>query len=229
VPALEVSTRRAFAQASKGHCSPFANYAAVATAIEYEWSKGCLTFNASVIDYARRTKSLKVVILSGAYYRTLPTASVFAIRREANGGVVRAPLGLEATIAAQRETVTELRSLGLKVILVTPPPPSPFDRGQCWQRRAEGTILVGPYRGCTSPIDNPTRRSQQFDAMMTGFEQQARVPLIRLEAALCRTGSCQIEQNHKPLFNDADHFTEWGSQVVGRRLQLGERAWRNAR
>ena len=225
VPGLVATARHPFAQASKGHCSPFANYAAVATANEYQWTKGCLAFNASVIDYARRTPSLKVVILSGQYYRTLPAASIYAIRNAADGSIVRAPLGLGPTIAAQRDTVAKLRSFGLRVVVVTPPPPSEFDLGVCWQRRAEGVPTAGPYRNCLFRQDNSTRSAQRFDAMMAGFEQRADVPLIRLEQALCRDGRCQIDLDRKPLFVDTGHFSAWGSQVVGRRLDLGERAW----
>lgn len=225
VPGLIATSRHSFAQASKGHCSPFANYAAVATANEFQWTKGCLAFNKSVIDYARRTHSLKVVILSGQYFRTLPDASQYAISTAPDGSIVRDPLGLEATIEAQRDTVAKLRSFGLRVVLITPPPPSAFDLGICWQRRAEGVPILGSYRNCLFREDNPARSAQLFDAMMAGFEHDANVPLIRLEQALCRDDRCQIEVGHKPLFRDTGHLTEWGSFVIGKRLNLGERAW----
>jgi len=101
------------------------------------------------------------------------------------------------------------------VVVITPPPPSAFDLGICWQRRAEGVPIAGQYRNCLFRQDNYTRSAQQFDAMMTGFEQRADVPLIRLEQALCRDGHCQIAVDRKPLFADIGHFTGWGSLVVG--------------
>lgn len=229
VPGLEATSRHPFAQASKGHCSPMVDYAAVATANEYEWSKGCIAYNDSVIDYARRTKSLKVVILAGQYFRTLPEAGVYAIRRQPDGAIVRAELGLEPTIQAQRETVARLRGLGLRVIVVSPPPPSDFDMGKCWERKAEGLPMTGPHRSCIFRTANPARANWRHDEMMAGFERVADVPVIRLETALCHDGRCQIEQDGKPIFRDTGHFTPWGSLLVGRRLDLGERAWRDAR
>lgn len=229
VPGLVATARHRFVQASKGLCSPFVNYAAVATANEHQWTKRCLAFNASVIDYARRTPSLEVVILSGQYYRTMPAASDYAIRTATDGSIVRTPLGLDPTINAQRDTVATLRSFGLRVVVVTPPPPSTYNLGVCWQREAEALLIAGPYRGCQFRLNNPARVNQQFDEMMRGFEMVADVPLIRLEDGLCRDGRCQIEVDRKPLFRDSRHFTEWGSQVVGGRLNLGERAWAIAR
>ena len=182
-----------------------------------------------MIEYVRRTKTLKVVILAGQYFRTLPEAGVYAIRRGPDGEIGRTPLGLEPTIQAQRETVARLRGLGMRVILVSPPPPSDFDMGKCWERMAEELPLTGPHRGCIFRIANPARANQRFDEMMAGFEHIADVPVIRLDAALCRNGRCQIEEDDKPIFRDTGHFTPWGSLVVGRRVQLGERAWREAR
>ena len=229
VPGLEATSSHKFAQASKGHCSPLIDYAPVATPNEYEWTKGCIEFNASVINFARRTKSLKVVILAGQYFRAMPQAAAFAIRRMPRGEILRAPLGLEPTIAAQRATVARLRGLGLRVVTVSTPPPSDFDMGKCWERMAEGLPLLGRLHGCVLRADNPERKRVQFDEMMAGFMTVADVPVIRLDAALCHNGRCDIEQEGKPLFRDAGHFTPWGSLVVGRRLNLGERAWRDAR
>ena len=228
VPGIVATTSRPLAQASIGHCTPFANYAGVVTANEFEWTKGCLAFNASVIEYARRTPSLEVVILAGQYDRTLAAGSEYAIRKSPDGSVVRAPLGLKQTVEAQRETVAKLRSFGLRVVVVSPPPPSPFDIGLCWQRRVEHVPTIGIYRDCIIHKNNPARAEQQFDAMMAGFEQRAHVPVIRVEQAICRLGKCQSEFHGKPLFRDTGHLTEWGSIVVGKRFDLGPLAWRAA-
>ena len=229
VPGLQATSRHPFAQASKGMCSPLFNYAAVGKTYEVEFTKGCIAYNDSVMDYIGRTPSLKVVILSGQYFRFMPHASAFAIRREPGGKIVRAPLGLAPTVAALRDTVARLRVAGLRVILVSPPPVSDFDPGKCWERMAERLPFVGPHRSCLWRADNPQRSLARFDDMMAGFANDADVPVIRLDEALCRAGRCDIAQDGKPLFRDAGHFTPWGSLVVGRHVNLGERAWRDAR
>lgn len=229
VPGLVATSRHAFAQASKGKCSPFANYATVATVNEREWTRGCLAFNASVMAWARHTPSLKVVILSGNYARGLAPKSIYAFSTAADGTVVRAPLGVPALIEAQSETIAALRSLGLRVVLISGPPPSPFDLGECWLRKAEGIPMIGPFRECRLVQPNTARSEQRFDALMTGFAKRGSVAVIDLEPALCRNHRCLIEAEGKPLFRDEAHFTPWGSQLVGKRLDLGVRAWTLAR
>lgn len=228
VPGLVATSRHPFAQASKGHCSPLVDYAAVASGNEYEWSKDCIRYVDSVFAYIRRTPSLKVVILAGQYFRTLPNAGVYAVGRDGAGHFSKVPLGLVPTVVAQRATVARLRALGMRVIVVSPPPPSDFDLGKCWERRAEHLPLLGPHRDCALTTTNPARRDQQFAAMMGQFETVAKVPVIRLDAALCDRARCATQQDGKPIFRDTGHLTTWGSIVVGRRLQLGERAWRGA-
>lgn len=229
VPGLVATSRHPFAQASKGHCSPLVDYAAVASGNEFEWSKDCLRYGDSVFAYIRRTPSLKVVILAGQYYRTLPNSGEFAVARDSAGRFSKVALGLKPTVLAQRETVARLRALGMRVIVVSPPPPSDFDLGKCWERQAEGLPLLGLHRNCVLTTNNPARQTQQFDAMMAQFEASAKVPVIRLDAALCNRTYCDIAQDGKPIFRDTGHLTLWGSVMVGRRLQLGERAWQDAR
>lgn len=229
VPGLDSTTQHPIVQASKGHCSPFVNYAAVATPNEYEWTKGCLSFNRSVVEFAHTMPSLKVVVLSGQYYRSLEGQSAYAVRTASAGVIARAPLGLNATVQAQRETVALLRSLGLRVVVVSPPPPSEFDLGNCWQRRAEGLLNSGPHHGCSFMRKNEARSRLEYDAMMRGFERVADVPVIWLERSLCDPERCAIQYQGKPVFRDDGHFTPWGSLVIGHRLTMGERAWRLAR
>lgn len=229
VPGLEATSLRPFAQASKGHCSPLVDYAAVASDNEFEWSKDCIRHTDSVIAYVQRTKSLKVVILSGQYFRTLANAGAYAVGRDTAGVFSKVALGLRPTIVAQRATIARLRALGMRVIVVSPPPPSEFDLGRCWERQAELRPIFGPHRNCELRTDNSARRSQQFNEMMAQFRSVANVPVIRIDGALCDPQRCVIEADDKPLFRDDGHLTTWGSLVVGRRLNLGERAWREAR
>ena len=229
VPGLQATSRHSFAQASKGMCSPLLDYAAVGHPNEVDFAKGCIAYNDSVLAYIRRTPSLKIVILAGQYFRSMPGASVFALRRLPGGNIVRAPLGTAPTVAAQQATVARLRSYGLRVITVSTPPPSDFDLGKCWERKAERLPIAGPAADCVLRDDNPQRALEGFEAMMSGFTQSAHVPVVRLDRALCHAGRCDIAQDGKPLFRDNGHLTTWGSLVVGRRVDLGERAWRDAR
>ena len=224
MPGLIATTRRPIAQATKGHCTPLVDVAAVVEPNELAFSRRCLAYNASVLEFVRDTPSIRVVVLSGQYLRFLPEKSAFAIRRQGTGSI-RSPLGLGALIAAQRETVVALRRLGRRVIVVSPPPPAQFDVGQCWLRRAEGLLLADARSRCALRQANPERTAQSYDAMLTAFEQVSHVPVVHLDEVLCHGANCDIESGGKPLFRDDGHLTTWGSIIVGQRLDLGARAW----
>lgn len=229
VPGLVATSRHLFAQASKGRCSPLLDYAQIADPNEYEFAKGCILYGHSVIDYIRRTPSLKVVILSGQYFRTLEGGAARGLRGLDDGSFGPAPLGINPTVAAQRATVATLRKLGLRVVIVFMPPSSNLNLGNCWERMTEGLPIFGPHRGCRLATNDPARAEQAFDALLAGFSDGGTVPVIRPDRALCNARECQIAEGDRPIFRDTGHFTTHGSLIVGRRLDLGEQAWRIAR
>lgn len=228
VPGLLATSRRPIVQAAKGHCTPFVGVAAVVTPNEDGFSRRCLSFNGSVIEYLKRTPSVSVVILSGQYFRFLPSVSAYAIRDDGRE-IVRSPLGLAAMIEAQRHTVAAIRGLGRRVVVVSPPPPIGFDAGQCWQRLAEHLPIARPHADCRIARRNPERSTEMIDAMTAGFVERAGVPVISLDEALCTAGECAVAERGRPIFRDEGHLTRTGSLLVGRRLNLGERVWAVAR
>jgi hypothetical protein len=162
-----------------------------------------------------------------------------ALRRLPDCGFVPAPIGIEPKIAGQRATVAALRAAVLRVVIAFLPQPSDFDLAKCWERRAEGLPIAGPHRLCTLATDNLARQLQQFDKLLVGFE--AVTSMIRPDQALCgsrvsdvgdagKPGSrvSDVGDAGKPIFHETGHFTLHRSLVVGRRLRLGETAYRVA-
>ncbi|PSJ41719.1 acyltransferase family protein [Allosphingosinicella deserti] len=227
VPGLAATTNRTIAQASKGHCGPFANLAAMQSRGERAFALSCLDFNRSVIDYVARTPSIQVVVLSGWYLRYLDPHFTLASQR--TGHFITAPAGFDATLAAQRETVKALRSLGKRVVVVSGPPQADYDVGMCWERRRSGLPTFGARALCditpgsTNPLGPPT------DRLMDAFVQKAATPVIRLDQALCRGHVCTTQIDGQPIYRDGSHLGHIGSELLAARLALGERVWKDAR
>lgn len=221
VPGLVATSQHPFAQASKGHCTPLANYAAVAAPNEHGWTEGCLAFNRSVIDYLRTNTTVRLVLISGNFARTLEEASAYAIRRVGDR-IERVPLGIDAAVDAMRETVAAIRALGHRVVVISPPPPNDFDMGQCWERQSQGLPLLGPLRGCRLDLSRNPAAFRSFERLMDGFSRHADVPVIRLDHALCNGSVCASQVDGRPLFVDSRHLTELGSRHLGTLQRWGE-------
>lgn len=228
MPGLLATTTRTIVQASKGHCGPFANYSAVVTLNERAFSEGCLRFNRSVLDYLAHVPSIKVVVLAGSYGRSLDGDSAAAITSTGEQ-VQLTQTGVARTVEAQRETTAAIRALGKRVILISTPPASDMDLGQCWERMSQRLPFLGPFKGCVLDQHRTAARQAELDVLMKGFETRADTPVVRLNRALCRDGRCQTTIEGRPIFRDGEHLSNEGSVLIGKRLKLGETIWARAK
>jgi hypothetical protein len=126
-------------------------------------------------------------------------------------------------------TIGELRRRGKRVIIVSPPPQARFDLGRCWERTAQGVPNAGPFRDCVLTAQAIDIHQGEVYALLETVSKRADVPLIRLDRFLCHAGTCATRWHGRPLYRDETHFTDEGSAFVGKRLNLGDRIWREAR
>ncbi len=231
VPGIAATTARPLAQASMGQCAPFANYAAVVNANERAYFEGCLAFNASVLAWLAQHPEVRVVVLVAQYTRTLGDISSYALSRQqgdAAGGYRTEPLGEARTAQAQAETVAALHVLGRRVIVVAPPPPADFDRGQCWARQVEHLPIWGRFASCTVDQAAVAPQRAATDALMAAFAGTG-APVFDLRPALCGAAGCASTAGTAPLYRDQDHLSRAGAIYAGQRLKLGETLWALAR
>ncbi len=226
-PGIAASTAHPLAQASMGQCAPFANYAAVVHANERAYFEGCLKFNASVLAWLAQHPEVRVVVLVGQYTRTLGKISSYALSAQGTGYRPE-PLGQARTAQAQAETVAALHALGRRVIVVAPPPPANFDRGQCWARQVEHLPIWGRFASCRVDEGAVAPQRAATGALMAAFAR-AGAPVFDMRPALCGAAGCASTAGPAPLYRDQDHLSRQGAVVVGQRLQLGDRLWALAR
>lgn len=231
-PAIDVTTDRPLVEASKGQCAPLLGLAPVDRDAPLAFAKGCLDFNESVLAYVARTPSIRVVALSGRYFR-LMFDGTRALYRTADGGTSIGAAGLEPMIRAQMRTTAALRALGKRVVVISPPPQASFDIGACWERTLGGLPTIMPSSGtapsCAIMGAGALKESPAGARLMEAFATRAATPVIRLDRAMCARGICPTAWNGVPLYVDAAHLNRTGSMLIGRRFALGERAWAIAR
>lgn len=225
IPALTATGPAALVQASKGQCAPLLGLAPVDRDATQDFARGCLQFNASVIEYLRRSPSVRVVVLSG-YYQRYAQPGTMALHAD---GSLR-PADLSELIAAQRATANALRALGKRVVLVTGPVQAGFDPGQCWARRGLGLPSLAPAADCaiTAPGAAPT--AAWSEVLFTRFAAEADLPVLRLDRLLCPDPArCETRRGGSALYRDANHLGLDGSRLIGREFGLFQQVEAKAR
>jgi hypothetical protein len=219
VPALQVSGAKAFAQASKGQCAPLIGLAPVDRDATPAFARGCLSYNASVLEYLRNSPNVRIVVLAGFYQRY---AQEGTLAMGADGSTT-VP-SMSDVVDAQRLTTEAIRAMGKRVVVVTGPAQASFDVGQCWSRQIAEMPMVAPSRLCRIA---PNGRAET--ALWTGafFDRVARdtgTPVLRLDQMLCPQGEgdCETRQAGVPLYRDSSHLSAQGSILVGQKLGLFE-------
>ncbi|MBA4044080.1 MAG: hypothetical protein C0471_06620 [Erythrobacter sp.] len=218
IPALVASGEANLAQASKGQCAPLPGLAPVDRDATMPFARDCLAFNASVLDYLRRTPSIRVVVLSGNYARYFQPGT----RALRGSGSVSAATYADL-IAAQRDMAGAIRGMGKRVVIVTGPVAARFDVGQCHARQQGGLPTVLPAPDCAILPEARAHPAASVDALFTGFAGRGQTPVVRLDRRLCPDPAhCPTALEGTPLYRDAHHLSRAGSTLAGRRFALGQ-------
>lgn len=225
IPGIDATTARSLAQASKGQCPPFSGFAPVDFDANLRFALGCTSFQHSVIDYVRRTPSIKVVVLSGRYSRFLQTNTDVLIDDGLAPARIVSPT-MDEIVKAQKATIDVLRSYGKRVVILAAPPQARFNVGQCWERRRQGLPTSAP-KNCSVTPEMRAEWTPALTILMARFGHLA--PVIRLDKPLCSSGECIGSFNGQPIYRDGEHLSRAGSLFVGHSLNLGEKVWADAR
>ncbi|QQV76329.1 acyltransferase [Sphingomonas aliaeris] len=222
-PGMDASTDEPIAQASMGQCAPLLDIAPVDADSPKPYALECIAHNKSVLEYAIKTPSIRVVVLTGAYLR-YAQAGTSALR--SNGST--APATFEELAAAQLQTTKALRMAGKRVVLITPPPQAKYSIASCQERALMGLMTRSARPDCAlTPGDRQSGESEMQD--MFPRILASGTPVIRLDRMVCPNEICRTQIDGQSLYRDGTHLSRSGSILLGRRFGLGSLAWREAR
>lgn len=229
VEGIAASTPLGLAQATKTTCGPVMGISVFRPGGFYnrQWAEGCLSFNQSVLDYLAKTASVQVVVLSsflGQYLAGNRLITVDGSASDSPGDVKEREGGEAIALAALRATITAIRGLGKRVVLVAPPPTADFDIGRCLELKANGKAVFGADNPSCAITEAHYRASRSAVlALLDRVANEADVPVIRLDELLCHEELCATESNGIFIYRDGGHLSYDGSRLVGQQLGLGER------
>ena len=190
-------------------CGPVLGIAPIVPENPRSWSAKCIAFNDQVLDYVTRTRSLKYAVLSSPFYRYVSKGS----RVLTSDGKVVA--GATVAYAAFKRTLDTLVSLGIKPIVVSPPPSPGFDAGKCLVNATkfaeDPTTCDFTFKGAAHG-QRPVRTF--LEKIATDYD------VIWLDPAICDRDSCAASREGTFIYRDSGHLSHEGSAYIGRKMDL---------
>ena len=236
VQGIAATSTRGVEQATRSVCGPLLGLAFVSSTDGHNrrWAEDCIQFNDSVLEYLSASPTINVVVLATAANQYLSENTV--LRRTQRDPILHEPHFTEAAgsvdvaIASLQQTVTQLRSMGKRVVLVTSMPISDFDVGRCHELRATERPVFGADRPSCA-IDEWRFRAfrKEVLSLVDKLETLSDVPVIDFALYVCRHGECATEIGGTPLYLDKAHLSREGSILLAKNMLLGDRIWQLAR
>ncbi len=234
VPGILATTTLGVAQATKSNCGPLDGLAPVGERDYLQpWGRNCLQFNQSVLDYLAKADSVEYVVLSSAFAQYLGGRTWMRnlnLLRTESGEIVEVEPSMSLAIERLRVTVTKLRSLGKKVVVVGPPPASGFNLGQCLELKASGKVFLGAD-GDACRISAPGYQQRRAPVLqfLAKLPSLAAVSVVGFDDVLCSARTCETELNGEFIYRDEGHLSVEGSRQLAIRMGFANRLMDAAR
>lgn len=195
-----------FVQATRSKCGPFGGIAPTNNHYPPAWAASCLEFNKSVIKYIRDTDSLTDVVMSSPFDQY--TSGEYAYWTD-NGLV---PASHDYAVSAFMETVSELRAMGKRVWVVSPPARDGSNLGLCLAR---STQYGKDVAACNFPLSAYEEERRGVIRFLSALER-AGVPVVWLPEWTCTNGACLASVDGTFLYRDEGHLSREGARWLGR-------------
>jgi hypothetical protein len=222
-PGLAASSPNGIIQATKSSCGPILGLSPVNDSYNRNSSEKCIGFNVSVFEYLSQHPEIETVVLSSVLAQYVPGAedSNWRYLVRLPDGTSERPQDSALLLDALSATVSEIRRLSKRVILVAPPPASSFDLGRCLERTAEGKLTIGGPPDCTFSVEEYHEYRREILSFLDQVRARDAVPILDLADRLCRTERCQTRLNGTMLYRNKSHLSSAGSVELGRDMNWG--------
>jgi peptidoglycan/LPS O-acetylase OafA/YrhL len=226
IPGID-ATRNAHSivQATKYLCGPLVGVAPLGdiagSTQNRPWARDCLDFNASVLEYARNTKSIKTVVLSSVFKQYMTPNELHVMQRLPNGDV-EGPGGVSVAIRGISTTVHALRQMGKRVVVIAPPPALDWDAGLCAERKQRKLVTFGPFASCNIPDADYKKKRQFVLAFLAKLPKTIGVNVIMFDDTLRKGSEYSTMQNNSINYIANGHLSYEGSIMLARRMRIWE-------
>jgi peptidoglycan/LPS O-acetylase OafA/YrhL len=219
-------TRGGVIQATKSQCGPFIELAPKhITKPEFDdfmdqnWSEKCIKFNESVIEFIKKSTSIKTVVLSSPFIQYV-TQENYQFVTVNGAGFSNVPASIGLAEAALNRTIDELRSAGKKVVVVAPPPSSGMNIGGCLERKLSQTVAFGGTEDCSVALNAYNSKQKNVFNFLESVSKKANIEIIRFDDLLCSASKCVTYLEQTILYRDTGHLSYDGSVLLAKKINF---------
>lgn len=229
VPGLKAENKFSFYQATRSSCGPFLNFTHLELPkYNQPWGRKCIKFNDDVLAFIKTKPSIEIVVLSSPFWAHTDK-NYKGILRLNKSEYKDVNTGVEAALEAMAFTVKQIRALGKKVVIVSPPPTTDFHIGVCLERLETGKITAGKYKDCSLSLSKVKSRAPHIYEFLERLPKEAGVNAIILSDYLCKEDVCPTMIDGKFLYRDRGHLSYEGSEAMARHIGLSKLIMEKAR
>lgn len=232
IPALQSQGQASLLQVTRSACGPLAGIAPVERnsrkGYDAAWARSCIEFNDAVLEYLKSTPTIRTVVLSSPFRGYLDDEVFDVLIRSGNVYHQTRP-DPDLALKQLSRTITQIRALGRKVVIIAPPPSSAFNIGACLERVQEKKLILGAPEDCVIDEQDYRNRRSRVLKFLDRVEHDENVGVIRFDPLLCDGTKCRTTLEGTPLYRDSAHLSDAGSALLGTRLALRDQLERLAR
>lgn len=190
-------------------CGPILGVAHISANYPKIWGERCIETNDKVIDYIKSTPSIKYVVMSSPFFQYVHKKAEVLTR---DGNVVS---GQVTSTLAFLDTLEVLKEIGVKPVIVSPPPQNGEDIGACLKKAA---MLGSNYRNCDVQMKDTHERQGNVWQLLREVEKHAKV--IWLSDEICHEDICSAAIGNTLIYRDQGHLSKEGSVYLGNKMKF---------
>jgi peptidoglycan/LPS O-acetylase OafA/YrhL len=191
-------------------CGPILDIAPIDSNHFPKWGQNCIATNDKVMQYLKQHRSIKYAVLSSSLNEYVGAGQQVVSR----DGVVN--FGQDVTFERFEKTLRTIKSLGVKPIIIAPPPSNGSDTGQCFLKSA----LFGSNSGKCQFSESEALLYQAPERQLL-HRIESDYEVIWFDKAICENDICLPQRNGVWLYRDSGHLSIEGSKLLGQTLQFG--------
>ncbi|WP_408022062.1 acyltransferase family protein [Sinorhizobium kostiense] len=191
------------------------------------FGEDCIRFNDSVLGILKNRPGLRTVVISSPF--DYPVSKDYMLLKRRDSTFTEVEPSVDGAVEGIKSLVEAVRALGRRVVVVAPPPVAVFDIGDCLERKARGSVMLGRYSDCKIHLSDYRRMRSRTLELLNQVAVKADVEVVSYHDFLCDDTKCRTEIDGKFLYRDSGHLSYEGSEIIARKTRLAERLIRAAR